>query len=279
MNQAVISDSLARSGRQKGLLLALLCVLLAGGLLGCGSPLPASAMSGDLVTDSDEPLARKRAKIRLELATGYFNNGQTTIALDELKQSINADPSLPDAHNLRGLVYMRLNDFALAEESFRRALQLSPQSAGIQHNLAWLYCQQNRFTESFGLFSSAIAVPAYLDRSKSWMAMGVCQMKAGAPADALASLTRANELDPVNPVASYNLALLLLQRGELGKAQFHAKRINNSDYANAESLWLGIKIENQLGNKEAVAQLGGQLKKRFGPSKEAGLWERGALNE
>ncbi len=231
------------------------------------------------MTDSDEPLARKRAKIRLELATGYYANGQTTIALDELKQSINADPSLPDAHNLRGLVYMRLNDFALAEESFRRALQLSPQSASIQHNLGWLHCQQNRFSESSAQFMSAIAIPGNPDRAKSWMAMGVCQMKAGASADALVSLSRATELDPENPVAGYNLALLLLQRGELAKAQSQVRRINNGAYANAESLWLGIKIENQLGNKEATTQLGGQLKKRFASSKEAALWERGALNE
>jgi type IV pilus assembly protein PilF len=236
-------------------------------------------MVGDLVTDSDEPLARKRAKIRLELATGYYNNGQTTIALDELKQAINADPSLSDAYNLRGLVYMRLNDFSLAEESFRRALQLSPQSASVRHNLGWLYCQQNRYTESYAQFNQAIAVPAYVDRSKSWMAMGVCQMKAGSNGEALFSLTRANELDPANPVASYNLASVLLQRGELEKAQFHAKRVNNSDFANAESLWLGIKIENQLGNRETVNQLGGQLKKRFALSREAALWERGALNE
>ena len=279
MNQAVIKASPQGRGLQNVLLMAGLCLMLVGTLPGCASTAPASTMVGDVVTDSDEPLSRKRAKIRLELATGYYNNGQTTIALDELKQSINADPSLPDAHNLRGLVYMRLNDYSLAEESFRRALQLSPQSASIQHNMAWLYCQQSRFSESTAQFMSAIGIATNTDRSKSWMALGVCQMKAGSQADAMTSLTRAYELDPANPVAGYNLALLLMQRGELVKAQFHARRINNSDYANAESLWLGVRIENQLGNKESMAQLGGQLKKRFASSKEAVLWEQGALNE
>ena len=257
-----------------------LCVLLAlVALHGCSSVPATGSASGDLVTDSDESPARKRAKIRLELATGYYNNGQTTVALDELKQSINADGSLFEAHNLRGLIYMRLNDFPLAEESFRRALQLNPQAASVQHNYGWLLCQNGRMQDSYAQFQGAIANPNYADKSKSWMAMGVCQVKAGARNEAIQSLTRANELDPANPVAGYNLALLLMQRGDLQKAQFHIRRINNSDYANAESLWLGIKIEQLMGNKDAVTQLGAQLRKRFGQSKEAGLLERGAFDE
>ncbi len=257
-----------------------LCVLLAlVALHGCSSVPATGSASGDLVTDSDESPARKRAKIRLELATGYYNNGQTTVALDELKQSINADGSLFEAHNLRGLIYMRLNDFPLAEESFRRALQLNPQAASVQHNYGWLLCQNGRMQDSYAQFQGAIANPNYADKSKSWMAMGVCQVKAGARNEAIQSLTRANELDPANPVAGYNLALLLMQRGDLQKAQFQIRRINNSDYANAESLWLGIKIEQLMGNKDAVTQLGAQLRKRFGQSKEAGLLERGAFDE
>ncbi len=256
------------------------CLMLALATIhGCSSTSTTGSRTGDLVTDSDETPARKRAKIRLELATGYYNNGQTTIALDELKQSINSDGSLYEAHNLRGLIYMRLNDFALAEESFRRALQLNPQAASVQHNYGWLLCQNGRIQDSYVQFQGAIANPAYAEKSKSWMAMGVCQVKAGARNEAIQSLTRANELDPANPVAGYNLALLLMQRGDLVRAQFHVRRINNSDYANAESLWLGIKVERLMGNKDAVAQLAAQLRKRFSQSKEASLLERGAFDE
>nr|WP_315464193.1 type IV pilus biogenesis/stability protein PilW [uncultured Rhodoferax sp.] len=275
------SSWFCRTGRKsfRGWLYGLISVVALGALHGCTSVAPSSKSGNDLVTDSDESPLRKRAKIRLELATGYFSNGQTTVALDELKQSISADPGLYEAHNLRGLIYMRLNDFGLAEESFRRALQLNPQAASVQHNFGWLLCQQGRAQDSYAQFLAAIANPGYSERSKSWMAMGVCQAKAGARSDAIASLTRANDLDPSNPVASYNLALLLMQHGELSRAQFHLRRLNNSEYANAESLWLGIKIEQMLGNKDAMTQLGAQLRKRFAQSKEAGSFDRGAFDE
>ena len=238
-----------------------------------------SGAKGDIVTESDEPEARRRARIRLELAIGYFEQGQTTVALDELKQSIVADPNFAPAYNLRGLIYMRLSDPGLAEDSFRRALAINPRDADVLHNYGWLMCQQARFADSQKALLQAIAMPLYGGRAKSWMAQGLCQMKAGQVADAELSLQRSYELDAGNPVTGYNLANLLFQRGDTARAQFYVRRLNNSDLANSESLWLGIKIDRRLGNRDAVEQLAGQLKKRFAQSRELGSFERGAFDE
>ena len=111
------------------------------------------------------------------------------------------------------------------------------------------------------------------------MTQGVCQIKAGQPAEAERSLTQAYELDTANPVIGYNLAALLVQRGELSRAQFYIRRVNNSASANAESLWLGVKIERRLSNQEALAQLAVQLQRRFPQSREAIAYERGNFND
>ncbi len=234
---------------------------------------------GDLVTESDEPEARRRARIRLELAVGYFEQGQTTVALDELKQSLITDPNFAEAHNLRGLIYMRLNDQRLAEESFRRALSISPRDPNVLHNYGWLLCQQARYPEAQAAFAQAIASPIYGGRAKSYMAQGLCQVRAGQKVDGEVSLARSYELDAGNPITGYNLANLLYQRGEFVRAQFYVRRLNNSELANAESLWLGIKVERRMENRDAMQQLAGQLKKRFGQSKELAAFERGAFDE
>lgn len=230
-------------------------------------------------TQSDEPEARKRARIRLELAAGYYEQGQTTVALDELKQAIAADPTYFEAYNLRGLIFMRLNDPRLAEESFKRALSLNSRDANTQHNYGWLLCQQSRYPESIQLFSQALSSAVYGDRAKTLMAQGLCQARAGLNADAENSLSRSYELDAGNPITGYNLANLLLQRGEITRAQFYIRRLNNSELANAESLWLGIKVERRMNNPEAQAQLGAQLKRRFPQSRELSAFERNAFNE
>ena len=248
-------------------------------LSGCASNLAGANVNSDRVTESDESEAHKRARLRLELALAYFDKGQTTDALDHLKQSITADPTLFEAYNLRGLIYMRLNDIPLAEESFRRALSINPKAATVQHNYGWLLCQQSRFAESTQLFSSALANPAYGERAKTWMAQGLCQMKGGQLAEAETSFLRSYELDAGNPITAYNLSQLLYQRGEFVRAQFYVRRLNNSELANAESLWLGIKVERRMENRDAMAQLSAQLKKRYPQSRENLALERGAFNE
>ncbi len=233
----------------------------------------------DIMTESDEPDVRRRARLRLELASGYFEQGQTNVALDELKQALVIDPGFADAYNLRGLVYMRLNDAPLAEDSFRRALALNPRDADVAHNYGWLLCQQSRFPESFKLFAQAVNSPTYDGRAKSLMAQGVCQVRAGQRAEAEDSLMRSYQVDADNPITGYNLASLLYDRGEFIRAQFYIRRLNNSNLANAETLWLGIKIEQRLNNREGMSQLGDQLKKRYAQSREASAYEKGAFNE
>ena len=257
---------------------ALACLFMLGG---CAAHGGASALdaSADLVTPSDEPEARRRARIRLELASNYFEMGQTAVALDEVKQSLASDGAYADTYNLRGLIYLRLNDFAQAEESFRRALALRSGDSNLLHNFGWLLCQQKKYAQADQNFVSALDNPAYAARSKTLMARGLCQVSAAQYAQAEQSLVKAYELDAANPVVGYHLAALLLRRGELSRAQFYIRRLNNGEYANSESLWLGIKVERSLGDTVALMQLADQLRKRFPDSREWGAFERGAFNE
>ncbi|MGE0497280.1 MAG: type IV pilus biogenesis/stability protein PilW [Ramlibacter sp.] len=262
------------------LLLGLMAWSVVAGLAGCASrPGGQAGTQPDILTESDEPEGRKRARIRMELAVGYFEQGQTKIALDELKQVIQLDPSFPDAYNLRGLIYMRLNDFSQAEDSFRRAIALNPRDANAHHNFGWLLCQRERYPESFTQLDLAMANPLYGERAKTLMAKGLCQARAGLRAEAEQSLARSYELDAGNPITGYNLANLLFQRGEFTRAQFYIRRLNNTELANAESLWLGVKVERRLNDRVAMQQLGEQLRKRFPQSREAGAYGRGAFDE
>jgi len=183
------------------------------------------------------------------------------------------------AHNLRGLIYMRLNELKLAEDSFKRALTLAPRDGNVLHNYGWLLCQQSRFAESSQSFAQALANPTYSARAKTWLTQGLCEIRAGKPAEAEFSLNRSLELDAGNPVTGYNLALLLYQRGELVRAQFYIRRINNSELANAETLWLGMRVERKLDNQIALQQLAAQLDKRFPQSRELQAYQRGQFDD
>lgn len=276
-----MTDSRVRgsSSFRRGILLMGLLSLVV--LTGCANG-PASGntdRSGEPLTESDEPEARKRARIRIELATGYFEQGQTSVALDQIKQALAADPSFGPAHSLRGLVYMRLNDPVLAEESFRRALQINPRDPDTLHNYGVFTCQQGRHAEAIQLFQRALTSPLYGGQAKTLMMQGTCQLRMGQVTEAESSFSRAYELDPANPYVGFNLANLEYRRGEYTKAQFVIRRLNNSEQANSETLWLGIRIERRLNNIQVVEQLAQQLQRRFPRSKEWASYQRGEFNE
>jgi type IV pilus assembly protein PilF len=267
---------------KRWLFCTLICVLSAW-LSGCAqgsSGLDASGQQQvrtDLQTESDETPNQRRARIRLELATAYFQQGQTHVALDEVKQAIAIEPAYADAYSLRGLVYLRLNNLPLASDSFERVLALNPRDADAAHNYAWLLCQNDRYEASDKLFAQALGNPRYAQPAKSWMAQGLCQIRAGQISAAEASLSRSHALDASNPVTSYNLARLLFERGQVQPAQPYVRQLNAGPLANAESLWLGIKIERQLNNPQGVVALADQLRDRFVHSRALIAYDKGAF--
>lgn len=265
------------------LVLGLLTLALGASLLtGCaagGAGSSANSSQGELITESDEPEGRKRARLRLELASAYFEQGKTEVALDEIKQALLADPGYGPAHVLRGLVYMRLNEPRLTRESFERALQINPRDADALHNYGWFVCQQGAYAQAVDMFQRALASPVYGGKAKTLMAMGLCQIRLGQLPEAEGSLARSYELDAANPITGYNLASLLYRRGENTRAQFYIRRLNNSELANAETLWLGIQVERRLNNNEAVEQLAQQLQRRFPQSREWAAYQRGTFND
>ena len=263
-----------------------LMVLLA--LAGCAHAPPGTTAGGgpltpdakDRVTASDEPEASKRARVRLELAAAYFGRGQMTTALDEVKQSIAADPNVASAFNLRGLIYGSLGDIRLAEESFRRALQLDPQDADSMQNFGWFLCQQSRFGESEALFTRALSVPQYQDSPRTLLTMGICQARGGKLDDAERTLVRAYGLEPGNPAVAVNLSEVLYRKGDMERARFYIRRVNSvPNLVSAQTLWLATRIEQKIGNAAGAADFGSQLRNRFPESPEANALAQGRFNE
>lgn len=240
----------------------------------------ATAESRDRTTASDETEASKRGRVRLDLASAYFGRGQTIVALDEVKLSIAADPTVSAAFNLRGLIYASLGDEKLAEESFRRALQLNSRDADSMQNFAWYLCQQKRYLEANSLFEQALAVPQYRDALRTQLAQGVCLARAGQWAQAERVLQLAHELDPNNPSATMNLAEVLYRRAEYERARGYIRRVNNvPEVVNAQTLWLAARIEKRIGNAQGVLEAGEQLRNRFPLSSEAKAFERSQFDD
>lgn len=282
MNRSMTCETQARAGLLNGFLLAGLAVVAVLALLtGCArNAAPADTREVRSTSGNDGGDPQRRAQVRMELAGLYLGRGQPETALDEVRQALEARPDLADAHGLRALILASMGDAAAADQSFLRAIQLSPGEGGALHNRAWFLCQQRRFEESEAQFEAALALPQYRDVARTLLALGVCQARAGRMPQAERSLVRSFELDPSNPSTAFNLSEVLLKRGELERARFLVRRVNSvADQVSAQSLWLAARIEKRLGNAEAVQDLGGQLRQRYPQAPETLRYERGSFDD
>lgn len=238
------------------------------------------ATRGDIPTASDDSDARRRARIRLELAATYYGKGQFTTALDEVKQAESIDPRLPATHEMRALIYDALGDAPRAESAYRRALDLDPGNGSVMHNYGWFLCNRSRFAEADAQFDRALRFPLTVDSSRTMLVRGVCQMRAGLFTEAEKTLLGSYELNTGNPATAYNLAWVLLRRGEAERARFYIRRVNNvPEQVTAESLWLAARIEHRLGNPSGRDEIGAQLRTRFPGANETNALEMGRFDE
>ncbi|MDO9234529.1 MAG: type IV pilus biogenesis/stability protein PilW [Aquabacterium sp.] len=239
-----------------------------------------ASSGGDIATASDETDLRKRARIRLELASTYYAQGQYNTALDELKQAVSIDPSLPATHELRALIYDAMGDNARATASFKHALSLDESNGSVLHNYAWFLCRQQQYPEADALFERATALRLSVTASKTLLARGVCQVSAGLYPEAEKTLIKSYELDPSNPATAFNLSSVLYRRGEFERARFYIRRVNNvPSQTTAESLWLAVRIENKMSNFNGRDELANQLRNRFVSSREANALELGRFDD
>lgn len=255
----------------------LAALLAALALTACGTA--GDRVGGDVPTASDQTDNQRRARIRLQLAVGYYEQGQLPIALDEIKQALLADPSLADAYSMRGLIYMDMGESKLADENFQQALRLLPASPDFNNNYGWFLCQNGRERESLSFFEAALRNRSYNSPAKALNNAGACSLKIGDPKAAEQYFTRAFKSEPGNPTTNFNLAKIYYDQGDYERARFYVSRLLKSDAMPAEVLWLGIRIERKRGDRAAELSLATQLRRRHGSSAEFAAYQRGALDE
>jgi type IV pilus assembly protein PilF len=250
--------------------------LLLALIAGCAATPEPAPESGSIIGEVGEP--RNRARLHTELASLYYSAGNFGVALEELRTAAAADSSYAPIHGMFGLVYMQLKETNRAEESFERALRLSPNDADINHNYGWFLCQTGREPASIKYFLHAVRNPLYPTPWRSYSAAGVCTLRTEGAAkqkDAEAYFERALRLEPDEPTSLLNLAQIRYRQGSVDDARKLVARHNKVAAPSSESLWLALRIERKLGERIAEQSYANQLRRRFPQSREFQALQRG----
>lgn len=219
--------------------------------------------------------ARRSAEIHTELAAQYYSRRQFDVALDELNIATKADAKFVPAYNMLGLTYMELGEDRLAEENFVRALKLAPSNPDVNNNYGWYLCNRKREKDSIAYFLTAVKDPLYQQPQKPLNNAGICSRRIGENAQAEEYFRRALRIAPDDSNIHLQLADLNYSRNNLAQAKLHLNRVMENPSPNAEVLWLAIRMDRKLGDRNAEASNALKLRQRFPESKEAKLLKSG----
>lgn len=240
---------------------ALLLGACAGTFSGGGAERPAA----------DQPVtsgARKVSRSHVELGQAYLGIGRLGTAMEEARAAVALDPSYAPAHQLLAEVYMQLDERPQAQASFEKALALAPGDPDLANTYGWFLCTSGREKEGLEWLAKSAANPFNSTPTRPYTNSGLCQMRQKDDKAAAASFARALALDGDNATAAYQLAVLAWRRGDLNQAKTLVTELNRSEKPSAEVVWLGLRIEHKLGNREAEASYIAQLRKNFESSQQ-----------
>lgn len=240
-------------------------------LAACQSTPPASK-------ESAQEEREKLASLNTQLAVEYMRDGDNELALKKLAKAVEADPNYVDAYNAYALVYAQLGETDKAEANFKRAVGIDPSNSSAQNNYGQFLCQRKRYDEGQARFLEAVKNPLYRSPEIAYSNAGTCAMQAQDPVAAEAHFRAALQIDPQLAPALLQMAQLSYDQGNQLGARGYLQRYLAVAPHNARSLWLGIRIENALGDKDAVSSYTMMLKNKFPDSQEAGLLQKGEFH-
>ena len=228
----------------------------------------------DLTTGSAanvSPRSNEVAEANLSLGVAYLKRGEYEKALAKLNKALSADPGYAPTHNALGLLYQQIGKPEQAEQYYKRALSIKPDDSSTLNNYGQFLCQNNRYDEAQETFLKAANNPLYDAPEIAITNAGTCALKNNQPDVAENYFRNALDKNPKVSVALIQMAELSFRQGNYLSARAYLQRYLEVAEHTANSLWLGIRIEKELGDKNAISSYALSLRNNFPESEEARL--------
>jgi len=224
-------------------------------------------LSGCVTTQTDpsgkEPDLKEAARINTQLGVDYMRKGQLDLALEKLEKALKQDPDLAMAHSAIAFVYARKGDNDSADDHYKEALSLNSDDPFTLNNFGVFLCGQGKTEKADKYFMKAIKSKEYATPEAAWSNAGVCARRVPDLARAENDFREALKLNPQFPEALAQMSWLCLQRKDYLRARAFLQRYEAVSKPTAETLWIGVQTEHQLGDMMAARSYERRLKTEF----------------
>ena len=241
-----------------------LFIFISGILSGCNQATTGGNLQPSQVTN-------EAAIANLNLGIAYMEQRNYEKALEKLEKARQADPGFSTTYNMLGLLYQTLGDNNQAEDYFKKAISLNSNDSSTFNNYGRFLCQTGRPDEAEEIFLRSSNNPLYETPEIAITNAGTCAMMNDRKEDAEVYFRQALQLNPKMPEALIQMATISYEQANYLSARAYLQRYQEQARHTPKSLWLGIQVERELGDNDALASYTLLLKNGFPDSREAGL--------
>ena len=215
------------------------------------------------------PETNNIAKANLNLGVEYIKQGRYEDALEALGKAKEADPGYSATYNMLGLLHQRINEPQKAERYFIKSISLNNNDSSALNNFGNFLCEDNRLEEALQTFARAADNPLYQTPELAITNAGLCLYNNTRKEEAKVKFQEALKINPRIPQALIKMCEFSVDDFNYLSARAYLQRYQQVSRHTARSLWLGIQIERELGDKDAVSSYALLLKNSFPDSDEA----------
>jgi tetratricopeptide (TPR) repeat protein len=198
-------------------------------------------------------------------------NGNTLDqAIGEFQKIVTLDPKSVEDRMVLGQLYTVRHQNEKAEEQFKAARDLDPDSEEVVLNLSRLYAENNDLDHAVKVIES---VPESERSPKMEFALGAVYEQLKRPKDAIAAYKRAVDMDPEDVHTMGSLALALLNDNQLDEALKVYREMADADPEDAGNLVHISEILRRQGKYDEALAVVKKASKKDPDSLEAGYNE------
>ena len=219
----------------------------------------------------------KVAESNLQVGIAYLQRGEYEKSLEKLTRALDADPSYTPTLNALGLLHQQLGNNDKAEEYFKKALSLRSNDAYTMNNYGQFLCMNSKYAEAQDMFVKAAKNPLYETPEIAMANAGSCAMSYNDVEEAEQYFRKALEKNPNIPIALIQMAEISHDKGDYLAARAFLQRYLVTEKHTPKSLWLGIRIEEKLGDRDLLSSYALLLRNNFPDSEEAQLLRQSGL--
>jgi tetratricopeptide (TPR) repeat protein len=158
-------------------------------------------------------------RAQFNLANYYFGQQELEPAVEHYKKATELAPTYSPAYNVLGYAYRQQGNYADAEQTFRKYIELIPKDPNPYDSYAELLLKMGRFDDSLAQYHKALSIDSNFIPSHFGIAAD--EMYLGKPEEATAELQRMAEQarnDGELRTAFFGMAVVAADRGKMDEA-------------------------------------------------------------